>query len=114
MAGNIIVYTLSQGTNREKYYKIKHQRVQFRLQWEINTFKSICFLIRHVFTVFRRKLHGPNPSQMDIKVLIPAQQLYFTNTNLFFNWEIGKQLIRVQEISWDILNYQGKIKMTLK
>ena len=39
---------------------------------EIDTFPSIYFLIGRVLSIFRRKMDGRNPSEMDIKVLIPA------------------------------------------
>ena len=73
LAGNIIVCTPSQGSNREKYSRNKqHQRLKCQLWREINTFPSISSLIGRVFPIFRRKMDGHNPCETDIKVLISA------------------------------------------
>ena len=91
MAGNIIVYTPSQGTNKEKYsYRIKHQRLKCRLWREINTFTSIPSLIGRVLSIFRWKMDGPNQLERDNKVLIPASTSCLTNTILFLDWEKEK------------------------
>ena len=72
-AGNIIVYTPSQSTNREEYFNYVHYKdKRCRLWREINTFSSISSLIGCVCSTFRRKKYKPNPSEMDMKVLIPA------------------------------------------
>ena len=76
LAGNIFIYTPSQGTNREKYfYKMQHQRLKCRFWCEINTFPSISSFIGRVLSI-RRKMDGPNSSQLDIKVLKRAPTLY--------------------------------------
>ena len=41
------------------------------LQREINTYPSISSFIDRVFSFFQRKKYGSNPSEMDIKVVIP-------------------------------------------
>ena len=52
------------------------------------TFPSISSIIGRAFSLFRQKIDGPNPSEMDVKASIPAPtcclQSYFTN---FLNWE---------------------------
>ena len=46
---------------------------QRRRFWrEENTSPSIFSIIDRVFSIFRRKKTGSNPSEMDIKVIIPA------------------------------------------
>ena len=73
LAGNMIVCTPSQGTNREKDSRNKqHQRLECRLWRGIDTFPYISSLMGRVFSISRRKMDGPNPSKMDIKLLIPA------------------------------------------
>ena len=73
LAGNRIVYTPSQGTNREKNFnQINYKDKRCRLWREINTFPSISSLLGCVFSFFQRKKYEPNPSEMDIKLLIPA------------------------------------------
>ena len=63
LAGNIIVYRPSQGTNREKYfYHINYKDKRCRFWWEINTFPSISSLIGCVFSIFPRKKYEPNLS----------------------------------------------------
>ena len=72
LAGNIIVYTPDQGTNREKYFNhIICQREKCRLWREINTFPSISSLTDRVFSIFRQEEVRSDPSKMDIKVFIP-------------------------------------------
>ena len=73
LAGNIIVYTPDQGTNREKYFKYNiYQREGCRLWREINTLPSIFSLTDGVFSIFWQKKVRSDPSEMDIKVVIPA------------------------------------------
>ena len=43
-----------------------------RLWREINTFPSISFLTDRVLSIFRQKRVRSDPSEMDIKVVIPA------------------------------------------
>ena len=42
------------------------------------TLPSISSLIGRAFSIFRQKMDGPNPSEMDIKVFIPAATPLFT------------------------------------
>ena len=73
LAGNIVVYTPSKGTNREKYFNHINYKDKRCLLWrEIYTIPSISSLIGRVFSIIRGKKHEPNPSELDIKVLIPA------------------------------------------
>ena len=68
-----MVYTPDQGTNREKYFNhINYQTERCRLWREINTFPSIPSLTDRVFPIFREKKVRSDPSEMDIKVVIPA------------------------------------------
>ena len=84
LVGNIIVCTQSQGTNKDNYsYKMQHQRLKCHFWREINTFPSIPSLIRRVFSIFRRKMDGPNPSELDINVLIPAATFHLINAAPF-------------------------------
>ena len=43
---------------------------------EINTFLSISFVIRRVFSILRQKIYRLMPSEMEIEVLIPAPKKY--------------------------------------
>ena len=72
LAGNIIVYTPIQSTNREKYF---NHIIYFKKMPTLagkNTSPSISSFIDRVFSIFRRKKYMSNPSEMDIKVLVPA------------------------------------------
>ena len=42
------------------------------------TFPSISSLIGRPFSIFRQKMDSPNPSEMEIKVLIFAPTILFT------------------------------------
>ena len=68
-----IVYTPNQGTTRERYFNhiiYKGKKAEF---WsEINTYPFILSFMDRVFSIFRKKGYGFNPSEMDIKVVIPA------------------------------------------
>ena len=69
LAGNIVLYTPSQGTKREKYINhINYKGTGGWLQREIITFPSISSLIGCVFSIFQRKKHEPNPSETDINI----------------------------------------------
>ena len=58
-----------------------------QLWQERNTFPSIFSLIGRVFTFIRQKIDAPDPSELDIKMLIPAPTYYLqTNTWIFDNW----------------------------
>ena len=73
LAGNIVVYTPNQGTNRQKYFNHNiYQRKGCRLWREINTLPSISSLTDRVFSISRQKRVRSDPSEMDIKVVIPA------------------------------------------
>ena len=70
---NIIVYTPDEGKNREKYFNHNiYQREGCRLWREINTLLSISSLTDRVLSIFRQKKVRSDPSEMDIKVVIPA------------------------------------------
>ena len=43
-------------------------------------------------------MDGPNPSKMNIKVLIPATTSHFTNTGSFLNWKREKINAEKKEI----------------
>ena len=73
LALNILVYTPSQGKNREKYLnQITYQDKKGQLWREINTFLSISSLIGYVFSIFWRITYDPTPSEIEIEVFIPA------------------------------------------
>ena len=91
LARNIIVYTPSQGTKREKYsYNIQQQRLKRQLRREKNTFSTISLLIGRVFSITWRNMDGPNPSETDIKVFIRAPTILLLNTAPFLNWKVEK------------------------
>ena len=46
------------------------------LEEKKTTFPSISSLIGRAFSIFRQKMDGPNASEMDIKVFIPAPTFY--------------------------------------
>ena len=69
MAGNINVYTPIQATKSGKYFN--HIIFRRRLPTlEGKKHLSVHFFL--VFSIFRRKKMGSNPSEMDIKVVNPA------------------------------------------
>ena len=73
LAKNINVYTPDQGTNREKYFNHNiYQSKRCRLWREINTLPSLSSLTDRVLSIFRQKKVRSDPSEMDIKVVIPA------------------------------------------
>ena len=73
LAGIIIVYRPIQGTIRyKKDLIILSIKGKSRLWREINASPSISSFIDRVFSVFRRRKYDSNPSEMDIKVAIPA------------------------------------------
>ena len=56
LAGNIIVYTPNQRTNREEYFNhIIYQRKRYRLWREMNTFPFIFPFTDRVFSIFGKK-----------------------------------------------------------
>ena len=86
-AGNIIVYTPSQDTNREKYFNhINYKDKRCRLRQEINTFPSISSLRGSAFSIFHLKMNEPDPSQMDIKLLnsAPTQEILLQTEDQMF------------------------------
>ena len=42
------------------------------------------------FPSFEVKVDKPNPSEMDIRVSIPAPTFHFTDTSHFLNWKMRK------------------------
>ena len=66
LAGNIIVYSPIQGTNMEKYFN------HIIYKGKILTSLSNSFYMDRAFSIIPRKKYGFNPSEMDIKVIIPA------------------------------------------
>ena len=57
-------------------YITNTSKSECRLWWEINNFPSISSLIGRVLSIFRQKMEGPNPSELDIKVFNPAPTFY--------------------------------------
>ena len=72
LAGIITVYTLTRGTKWEKVLKKSITKGKCRLWWETKNFPFISLLIGRNISIIRRKMYGPDPSEMDIKVLIRA------------------------------------------
>ena len=51
-------------------------------------------LKRSATSIFRQKMDSPNPSEMDIKVFIPAPTFSFTvSKNIFPKWEKEKYFL---------------------
>ena len=71
-AGKHKFHTPSQIANKEKYFNHKIYQGKLRLRREKNTFPPISSLIDLVLSIFRRQMNGSNPSEIDIKLLIPA------------------------------------------
>ena len=74
LAGNIIAYTPNQGTNREDYLNhIIYKGKKCRLTLAGNEHLSVHFFLHgpRIFHLSTEK-YGSNPSEMDIKVVIPA------------------------------------------
>ena len=94
LAGNIIVYTPSSGTTREKYFIKDNIKVKTPiLAGKKTTFPSISSLIGRAFSILRPKMDRPNPSEMDIKVSIPAPTYCLQFENLHFLY-LGKKNTR--------------------
>ena len=73
LAGNINVYPPGQGTNKEKYFVHHYIKVRnAEAGGKQTTFPSISSIIGRAFSIFRQKMDGPNPSEVDIEVFIPA------------------------------------------
>ena len=73
LAENTIAYTPKQGTNREKYFiHIIYKAKYANSGWKRNTYPSISSFMDRVFSIFQREKYGSNPSEMDIKVVIPT------------------------------------------
>ena len=72
LALNITVYTPSQGTNRAKHFIIVTMKEKCQLWRQMNNFPSFSSLKDHTFSIFRQKMYGPIPSDIDIQMLIPA------------------------------------------
>ena len=47
--------------------------IKSRLNWKQTTFPPIFSLIERAFSIFRQKMEGPIPSEMDKKVPTPAE-----------------------------------------
>ena len=56
----------------------------------MNTFPSIFSLVELVFSIFRRQIDGPSPSEMDIKVLHPTPTSQFIKTASFLRGKTEK------------------------
>ena len=83
LAGNLIVYTPGQCTNRDKYPQKVTSKWGCRLWREMNIFPSISYLIGRVLTMFRQRIDGPNPVEMDSKVFIPAPTFCLQTENVY-------------------------------
>ena len=72
LAGNVLVYTPSQGANREKYFNhVNYKGKMATLAWNKQHSIHLVSLMPRFF-IFRRKMYGPNPSKLDIEVFFPA------------------------------------------
>ena len=59
--------------NKEKYFIHHNIKVEnCDSGGKQTTFPSICSLKGRAFSIFRQKRQGPNPSELDIKMFIPA------------------------------------------
>ena len=72
LAGNIIDNSPIQGTNRGEYFNQIIYKGKVPTVAGLNTLPSISSFIDRVFSIFRQKMYGFNPSEMYTKVLIPA------------------------------------------
>ena len=77
LAGYIIVYTPSQRTNGKVPSSLIIKRKIPTLAVHKHLFCPNFSLIRHVYSIFRWKLVGPNTLETDIKVLIPASTIKY-------------------------------------
>ena len=75
-------------------------------------FPSVFSLIGRVFLIFRRKMDGLHPSEMNIKMVILAPTSRLSNTASFLNRKTGK-LINSKS-SRDISECHGKRKKMTK
>ena len=71
--GKIIVHTPNQGTNREKYFDhIIYEGKDADFCGKKTPFRPFLPSWTASFPSFDRKKHGSDPSEMNIKVAIPA------------------------------------------
>ena len=63
------------------------------------------------FSIFRQKMDSPNPSEMDIKVSIPAPTfLFYVLQNMFPKWKkknislVGKNVVEISNLECMTLN----------
>ena len=80
LAGNIIVYTPTQGTIKKSTNITNISKLECQLWREIYNFSIHFSPIGRAFSIFRQKIDGPNPSEMHIKVFIPALTFYLQAT----------------------------------
>ena len=80
-------YTPIQGTKEKVLTLLNIQNLNADSGGKKTTFPSIDSLMGRVLSIFRQKMDGPNPSEMDIKVFIPAPTYCLqTKLCLFHTW----------------------------
>ena len=72
MVGKMIVYTPKQSTNLEKYFINYNIEVKMPTLAENKHFFYPSSVIGRAFSFLRQKMDEVNPSQMEIKVFVPA------------------------------------------
>ena len=73
LAGNIIVYTPNQGENREKYFNhINYQGKTPTLTGNKHPSVHFFFHRPRLFHLSRKKMQRSSPSEVEIKLAIPA------------------------------------------
>ena len=72
LARNINVYTPIRSTNMENYFDHITYKGKMPTLAGIKHLPSISSVPDRVFSIFRRKMYGSSPLEMDIKMLTPA------------------------------------------
>ena len=106
LAGNMIAYIPVKLQTGKVTLIIRALKARWRLWWEINTFPPVSSLKGCVFPNFWQKMDEPNPSEMNVKVLIPApihcsqSQLFPWLGNWKELWNLSNRYWRNETIIW--------------
>ena len=60
---------------KEKYFIVLYTKGKCQFWRELNTFPCTSSLKSRVFSILQQKMYAPNPSERDVKELIPAPTL---------------------------------------
>ena len=110
---------------RKSTNNVTTSKLECQLWSEKNNFSIHFSLIGRAFSMFRQKLDGPNPSELNIKVLVPAPTIYSQPKYCMIQkWEILKKSL-IGKMKWEkqklclqykssIIKWNTKIKVNCK